>query len=122
MKNLAKTIVASTPLFLALAIGYTAQPILYVAKKLTELGIYAHEKLGTNLGVEITKKRQTMKQAVAMVEEFKRRMQEQMQNTSTEGEDENRLAQAVRPSNEAPKLPSNVFVLGKKDDESGSKN
>lgn len=113
MKELLKNFVASTPLAAALLVGYTTKPIIFVAKQLTNLGVFLHEKLETKLGKEITQKKAEIKKAVEMMTALKQRM-EAAQASGEHSDDI--LANIVKNGGKQEENLGNVFVLGKKDD------
>lgn len=126
MVNLLKNVVASIPLGAAVLVGYTAQPILFVAKKLTAFGIFLHENLQTNLGKEITKKRSELNETLQKFNELKQRFAQQTKavaQQTAEESSESRLANIVKTNNNnvPPQPQSNVFILGKKDEDTGNK-
>lgn len=111
MKEVLKNVVASTPFAIALVVSYTTKPILYVAKQFSNLGIFLHERLGTNLGKEITAKRAVIKQALDQMQALKERLEAQQGGEPND----NALASIVKGANNTGN-PGNVFILGKKDD------
>lgn len=125
MKEVLKNAVASGPFLVALGFGYAAQPFLYVAKKFTVLGMTLHEKLGTSLGKEITKKREAAKKLAEVMGELQKRMEAMQKGTApqqAQEEGEERLASIIKgnTAKEEPQVAGNVFILGKKNEDSGN--
>lgn len=112
MKELLKNFVASTPFALALLVGYTTKPILYVGKKLTNLGIFLHERLETKLGKEITVKKAEIKKAMDMMQMLKDKMEQAQKGEHSD----DILANIVKNGGKQEENLGNVFVIGKKDD------
>lgn len=121
--ELLKNFVASIPIGLAVGLTYTIQPVLFIAKQLSLLGIFLHESMGTKLGQNITAKKAEIKKAVAQMELLAKQMEAaaQRQNASND-EGENRLASIIKGANQNSNAGAQVFVLGKKDDGNGSQN
>lgn len=124
MKEALKNLVASGPFLVALGFGYLAQPFLFIAKKFTSLGILLHEKLGTSLGKEITKKREAAKKLAEVMAELQAKLETMKQNgqapPQSEEEAEARLASIIKGKSSDAPVGGNVFVLGKKNEDSGS--
>jgi uncharacterized coiled-coil protein SlyX len=112
--ELIKNVIASIPLLLAMLIGYIIQPFLSIAKQLSKLGVFAHEKLQTKLGKQLTAKRLEIKKQMEILQELQNKMQVVNQESST-------LSNIIKGNSPTEKVTpgGNVFVLGKKPNSNG---